>query len=151
MPALLDRISKPLEFFRCISARAPQYMPFFKMGVSAGFPSPAADYIQNRLDVYDHLVQHPAATFFVRVKGNSMEDANLFNGDLLVVDKSLEASHKSIVVAVINGEFTVKRFLKTPQGIMLKAENASYSPIHINADMDFEIWGVVTHIIHQAK
>ena len=123
-------------------------LPFFVARVSAGFPSPAEDYIEKKLDLHDLLVKHPAATFFVRVEGRSMEGAQIFSGDILIVDKSLQPKNDSIVVAVINGEFTVKRIHLHEGRLFLMPENSHFPPLEVKEEMDFQIWGVVTHVIH---
>jgi DNA polymerase V len=116
--------------------------------VPAGFPSPADDYIEQTLDLNEFLIRHPAATFFVRVRGHSMINVGIFNNDLLVVDRSLEPCDGRVVLAVVNGEFTVKRLQKNRQGTFLHPENPAFSSIEIKPDTDFEIWGVVAHVIH---
>ena len=116
--------------------------------VAAGFPSPADDHLEGKLDLNEYLVKHPAATFFVRVVGDSMINAGIHAGDLLVVDRSLEAVNRSIILAVIDGEITVKRFIRHKDQIMLMPENESYQPITVTDSIGFEIWGVVTHVIH---
>lgn len=121
--------------------------PLVLNSVPAGFTSPAEDTVDQSLDLNAHLVRHPAATFFVRVSGNSMEGANIFSGDILVVDKAIEATDGKIVVAIVDGEFTVKRLVKRKGKIQLVAENPAYPPIQGK----FEVWGVVTYIIHAAK
>ena len=123
-------------------------LPFYLSRVAAGFPSPADDYVEKKLDLNEHLVKSPAATFFVRVSGESMTKAGIFHGDLLIVDRSLEVKEGSIIVAILNGEFTVKRFMKRDGHMFLAAENDAYQPIEIHSDMDFEVWGVVTNVIH---
>lgn len=123
-------------------------LPFYLSRVAAGFPSPADDYVEKKLDLNEHLVKSPAATFFVRVSGESMTKAGIFHGDLLIVDRSLEVKEGSIIVAILNGEFTVKRFMKREGRMFLAAENDAYQPIEIHSDMDFEVWGVVTNVIH---
>ena len=127
--------------------------PMFLDSVSAGFPSPATDYMENKLDLNEYLVKHPAATFFVRAKGYSMEEAGICDGDLLVVDKSIEVKNRDIVIACLDGEFTVKRYINNNKKIYLKAENrsGSYPNIKITEEMGFEIWGVVTHTIHKNR
>ena len=117
--------------------------------VPAGFPSPAADYEQDQLDLNKHLVNNPAATFFVRVAGDSMIGAGIHHGDLLVVDRSLEPRDKSVVIAVLNGELTVKRIRMNNKKIALVPENPNYSPLEVAADTTFEVWGVVTSVIHK--
>ena len=116
--------------------------------VPAGFPSPADDFLDQRLDLNEFLVEHPSATFFVRVKGDSMTGAGIMSGDILIVDRAFEPKDKSVVVALVNGEFTVKRISMRPGKMCLLAENEHYPAIEITAQMDFEIWGVVKHVIH---
>ncbi len=120
----------------------------FLSRVRAGFPSPADDYLDKKLDLNEHLIKHPAATFFVKVKGDSMIKAGINSGDILVVDRSLEPKDKKIVVAILNGEFTVKRVRKMKDKLYLVSENDDYLPIEIKDDAEFEIWGVVAHVIH---
>ena len=117
--------------------------------VAAGFPSPAGDYIDNRIDIFEYLIQHPTATFYVRVKGNSMVNAAIHDGDLLVVDRSIEPKHNQVVVAIIDGEFTVKRISKYNNKLYLIPENEHFKPIEITETMNFEVWGVVTFVIHK--
>lgn len=123
--------------------------PLFLEAVAAGFPSPADDYMEGRLDLNTHLVRHPAATFFVRVTGDSMLGAGIHPGDLLVVDRSLEPVDKKVVIAVIDGELTVKRIRIKDEMILLVPENSAYPPIEIRREMNFEVWGVVTSVIHR--
>jgi DNA polymerase V len=123
-------------------------MPLFLSGVSAGFPSPADDYLDRKLDLNEHLVKNPAATFFVRVAGDSMTGAGINDSDILVVDRSLEPSNNDVIIAVVNGELTVKRLLKTRNTCRLIAENPDYPPLEINEDVPLEIWGVATYAIH---
>ena len=122
--------------------------PLFLVPVSAGFPSPADDYIENSLDLNKHLIKHPAATFFVRVKGDSMIDAGIHSGDILIVDRSLDATDKKVVIALIDGELTVKRVRIIDKKIYLLPENSDFSSTEIIESMDFTIWGVVTNVIH---
>ncbi|HBC86236.1 MAG TPA: peptidase S24 [Lentisphaeria bacterium] len=116
--------------------------------VPAGFPSPASDYIEGKLDLNEHLVKHPAATFFVRASGDSMTGAGIFHGDILIVDRALKASDSNVVIASINGEFTVKRLRISDGGISLVPENKHHKPIEIKDESDLRIWGVVTYVIH---
>ena len=122
--------------------------PVFASTVKAGFPSPAEDFIEERLDLNEKCIKHPAATFFVRVSGSSMLNAGIRNNDLLIVDRSIEPSNNKVVIAVINGEFTVKRVEKANGKVFLMPENKNFKPIEITEDMDCKIWGVVTHVIH---
>jgi DNA polymerase V len=126
-------------------------IPLFSSPVPAGFPSPADDYLEKKLDLNELLVPRPASTFFIRVTGDSMVGAGIHDGDILIIDRSLVAKNKSIVLAILNGEFTVKRFINKTEKIFLYAENPKYKPIEILESMDFEVWGVVAHVIHTPK
>ena len=123
-------------------------LPIFLGRLPAGFPSPADDYLEGKLDLNRHLIKHPAATFFVRVTGDSMIGAGIHSGDLLVVDRSLEPADKHVVVAVLDGELTVKRLFKQNGLLRLLPENLNYQPIEITSQQTIEIWGVVTSVIH---
>jgi DNA polymerase V len=123
-------------------------LPLYSSKVQAGFPSPGDDYIERHLDLNQHLVKHPAATFIVTATGDSMTDAGIHSGDMLIVDKSLEAQHGKIIIAALNGELTVKRLYKLNGRLQLLPANPKYKPIDITADHDLVIWGVVTHVIH---
>ena len=125
--------------------------PLFAVPVKAGFPSPAEDYLEQNLDLNEHLIQHPAATFFVRVDGESMKGAGIHKDDILIVDRSLEPTNGKIVIAVINGEFTVKRIRLHQDKVFLEPENPQFSPIEINPNWDFQVWGVVTYVIHKCS
>lgn len=124
-------------------------IPVAGADVQAGFPSPAEDYIEKRLDLNELMIKHPAATFFVRTQGESMRDAGIQSGDILIVDRSLEPASGKLIVAVLNGEFTVKRFVKRKGKLYLVAENPDYPDICVEPDSDFQVWGVVTYVIHQ--
>lgn len=126
-------------------------LPAFTEVVQAGFPSPADDYAERSLDLNDLMVKHPAATFFVKVEGESMCEASIHSGDILVVDRSIEPANGQIVVAILNGEFTVKRLRITPEGVALVPENAHFPTIPVSPDADFQVWGVVTYVIHKPK
>jgi DNA polymerase V len=126
-----------------------QKQSLFEARVPAGFPSPAADYEEDKLDLNRHLIKNPAATFFVRVSGDSMEGAGIHHGDLLVVDRSIEPRDRNIVIAVINGELTVKRIKIRGRKIALEPENENYPVQEIAEGSEFEVWGVVTNVIHQ--
>ncbi|MBN1764601.1 MAG: translesion error-prone DNA polymerase V autoproteolytic subunit [Sedimentisphaerales bacterium] len=122
--------------------------PLFTASVSAGFPSPADDYIEGQLDLNKHLIKHPAATYFVRVSGDSMIEAGIHSGDILIVDRSLEPRDKNVVIANLDGELTVKRIRIRNKKLMLMPENEEYSPHKLVPGNELEIWGVVTHVIH---
>lgn len=142
-------IRVPLRMASIIDGLLDASFPLYSSKVSAGFPSPADDYLEPNLNLNQHLIKHPAATFFVRVSGESMIEAGIHNGDLLVVDRSLEPKNGKVVIAVINGELTVKR-LKIKNGkTQLVPDNKSYPTMDINEEMHFTIWGVVTSVIHE--
>lgn len=122
-------------------------LPLVSQGISAGFPSPALDFIDLSIDLNKHLIKHPSATFFGRVKGDSLKNAGISNGDLLVIDKSLEPVNGKIAVCFIDGEFTAKRIRIAKNEIILMPENENYQPIRVTEENDFIIWGVVTHVI----
>ncbi len=116
--------------------------------VFAGFPSPAGDHVESRVDLNRHLIKHPSATFLARVEGDSMIGAGIYHGDLLVVDRSLTAVSGRVVVAVVNGEYTVKRFYQDQGKCYLAPENPNYETLEITEGMGFYIWGVVTASVH---
>ena len=124
------------------------HIPLFQAAVAAGFPSAADDCIEKKLDLNELLIKHPAATFFVRVEGDSMLNAGIHSGDILVVDRSLPATYGKIIVAIFNGEFTVKRLLFKQSKKILSPENPLYPVIEIPTESDFQVWGVVTSVIH---
>lgn len=120
---------------------------FVKDGVSAGFPSPAADFMEDTIDLNKELSKNPLATFFIKVSGSSMIDAGIDNNDVLVVDRSLEPKNNKIAVCFINGEFTVKRISVKKDEMFLMPENKNYKPIKITSETQIIIWGIVTYII----
>lgn len=122
-------------------------IPLFNGGISAGFPSPAQDFLDESIDLNKELINNSAATFYGKVKGDSMIDAGINNGDLLIIDKSLEPSNNKIAVCYLDGEFTVKRLKIEKKSILLMAENKNYKPIKITEDNEFLIWGIVTYVI----
>ena len=123
--------------------------PLFMVPVTAGFPSPAEDYIEGKLDLNKYLIRHPAATFFVRVTGESMINAGIHPGDILIVDRAIEPANKNVVIAVIDGEFMVKRISMIQGKVFLMPENENFKPLKIENEMNFEVWGVVTNVIHR--
>lgn len=123
-------------------------VPLLMSRIHAGFPSPADDYVDQTLDLNTHLISHPAATFYVRVRGHSMRGAGIHDGDLLIVDRALTPRLGRIVVALVNGEFTVKRLTRHGGQIWLMAEHPDYPPIRLQEDIDDRIWGTVTYVIH---
>jgi DNA polymerase V len=133
---------------RPCSDRTHYSLNLYEQPAPAGFPSPADDYCDGKLDLNKYLIRKPAATFFVRVTGDSMTGAGIHDGDLLVVDRSLEAKSGRVVIAVINGEMTVKRLFQKGDRYYLKAENSSYPAIELKELDDLTIWGVVTSVVH---
>lgn len=125
-----------------------QKLPLFATAVQAGFPSPADDYLESALDLNEHLIRHPAATFFLRVIGDSMVGAGIHSGDLLIVDRSIRPIDGRIVIAIVDGDLTVKRLSQQRGKVRLMSENPSYPPIKIRDGQNLQIWGVVLHVIH---
>ena len=126
-------------------------LPLFASHIAAGFPSPADDYVEGMLDLNQHLVAHPAATFFLRVTGESMIGAGIYPGDLLIVDRSITPSHGLIVVAAVDGDLTVKRLEQRHQQVRLLPENPAFLPIVPSDDSQWQIWGVVTHSVRDHR
>jgi DNA polymerase V len=140
--------SEKLEFFR------PDFRSLKKLGlysyhIPAGFPSPAEDFLEKRLDLNDYLIRNQAATFLVKVTGTSMINAGISDGDILVVDRSVEPADGKIVLGVLQGEFTVKRIRKSEKKLYLMPENDKFKPIEVTEEMDFQIWGTVMYSIHK--
>ncbi|MCE3000986.1 MAG: LexA family protein [Betaproteobacteria bacterium] len=130
-------------------ASVPRPLPPLCAGrVAAGFPSPATDHLDRRLDLNEHLLLHPQATFFMRVKGDSMIGAGIHDGDLLIVDRSLEATSGRVVVAALDGELTVKRLRRRRGRVVLQPENPAYPEIPVSEEHSLDIWGVVAYVVH---
>jgi DNA polymerase V len=125
------------------------FLPLYATAIQAGFPSPAEDYVEGKLDLNELLIRRPAATFYVRATGDSMIGAGIYPNDLLVVDRSLPATHNAIIIAMLNGELTIKRLHLRFGETRLLSENPAYAPIEIEGDMELWYWGVVTAAIHQ--
>ena len=123
-------------------------IPLLNDSVSAGFPSPADDYTEENIDLNEHLISNPFSTFFLRVKGDSMINAGIKDKDLIIVDKSLIAKPGNIVIAMIDGEFTIKRLSIKNDELYLKAENHNYPDFNFKNHIDVQIWGVVIYSIH---
>lgn len=122
-------------------------LPYVDSGIAAGFPSPAEDYIDLALDLNKELVSNPSSTFYGRVKGSSMKDAGIHNGDILVIDKSLEPVNGRVAVCFIDGEFTLKRIKFAGERLFLVPDNEDYDPVEVTPENDFIVWGIVTYII----
>ena len=146
--------SRPVRLPESMIAQVMRYvdcqgyqLPLYSCHVQAGFPSPADEHIETMLDLNEYLIQHPSSTFVVRATGDSMQGIGIFSGDLLVVDRSIEAQHGHIVIAVLDGQLTVKRLHQQPGDCQLLAENPDYPPIVMNEEQTLQIWGVVVHTI----
>lgn len=126
-------------------------LPFAEEGVRAGFPSPAQGYMDRSIDLNRDLVQHPESTFYARVEGDSMIDADLANGDILVVDRAIEVRSGDIALCVVEGEFTVKYIDIFPDHVVLRPANERYRPLRIDDPNEMEVWGVVTYVIHATR
>jgi len=135
-----------LEFFTPEST-SPLEIVLAQTGISAGFPSPADDFKEFKISLDKTLVKNKEATFYAKVSGQSMVGAGIDDGDLLVVDKSLDPKHNNIAVCFIDGEFTVKRLKVSGNDVYLQPENASYKAIKVTDDNNFQVWGIVTHVI----
>ena len=122
-------------------------IPYIKEGVSAGFPSPATDFMENDIDLNKELCKNPLATFYIKVKGNSMINAGINDKDILIVDRSLEPQDNKIAVCFIDGEFTVKRIKVDKDCVYLMPENKNYQPIKVTDENELIIWGCVTYVI----
>lgn len=131
----VDTIARPLK------------LPLAAGEVRAGFPSPADDYLESELDLVAHLIQHPSATYYLRAKGTSMEGDKIYDGDLLIVDRSIDPLPGHIVIMSVDGEFTCKRLSKIGSRPYLEAANSEFKPISLSG-LDYQCWGVVTHSIH---
>lgn len=136
--------------FHKASTETELAIPLAQSSVKAGFPSPAQDYMSEEIDLNRLLIPHPEATFFVRISGDSMMDAGILDGDLAVVDKSLDASDGDFVIAFVDGDFTIKQFRLDTSGNSgwLVPWNKRYPRIEVKSGEDFRIWGVVTYVIH---
>jgi DNA polymerase V len=145
---LYSGIFMSIQFIGVSEVRSRLELPLFVSKVSAGFPSPAQDYVEQTLDLNELCIKRPAATFFVRVDGDSMIDAGIFSNDILIVDRSVKPAHGDVVVAQVNGEFTVKELCLRPT-LMLVPRNKSFEPISFADDSELQIFGVVTNVLRQ--
>ena len=127
------------------------YLDLYATYISAGFPSPAEDFSELSISLDKHLIQNPSATFMAYANGNSMVDAGIHHGDILIIDRSLNANDSDIIIAVLNGEFTVKQLSIINEDIFLMPQNTKYSPVKVSAEMDFEVWGIVTYSIRKHR
>jgi DNA polymerase V len=138
--------SQTLDFYSA-STETELELPFVESGIKAGFPSPAEDFIDLSIDLNKELVRNPSSTFYAKVKGNSMRDSGISDGDLLIIDKSLEPVNGKIAVCFIDGEFTVKRIKIESDCCWLVPANNDFNPIKVTEENDFLIWGIVIHVI----
>ncbi len=145
---LYSGVFMSMQFIGVSEVRSRLELPLFVSKVSAGFPSPAQDYVEQTLDLNELCIKRPAATFFVRVDGDSMMDAGIFSNDILIVDRSVKPAHGDVVVAQVNGEFTVKELCLRPT-LMLVPRNKSFEPISFADDSELQIFGVVTNVLRQ--
>ena len=145
MTALRLHSSEHLDIYSANTEKEME-LPYLQ-GISAGFPSPAMDFVDISIDLNRHLIKHPSATFYGRVKGDSMKDAGITEGDLLIIDKSIEPTDGKIAVCYVDGEFTLKRIKIEKDEVWLMPANEKYKPIVVTKDNDLRVWGVVTHII----
>lgn len=130
---------------------SPTKLPIFRSRVRAGFPSPADDYLEGNICLQDLLIEHPQATFLVRIEGDSMRDAGIFDGDIAVVNRALTPTHGKIVVAVVDGDFTVKRLIYRGCRCFLASANPEFPDIEVSAYSENAVWGVVAHVIHRCR
>ncbi len=124
-------------------------IPLVTETISAGFPSPAEDYIEIGIDLNKYLIKNPISTFFLRVNGSSMNNAGIYNNDLLIIDRSINPKPGHIVVALLDGEFTLKRLIKKQDNYYLRADKENYPAINLYEYIDIQIWGVATYSIHE--
>lgn len=146
MKPLKLHTSKTIDIYSALTETELE-LPFVDEGISAGFPSPALDFVNLTIDLNKHLIKHPSATFYGRVKGQSLKNAGISDGDLLIIDRSLEPANGKIAVCYIDGEFTAKRIKRTKSELWLMPENDDYQAIKIEEENNLIIWGVVTHVI----
>ncbi len=141
-----DKLSDFMDLFS-VDNSTKRAIPLITFGLSCGFPSPSLDHIDKKIDLNEVLIPHPNSTYFGRAKGKSMINAGIEDGDLLVIDRGLEPVNGKIILCFINGEFSVKQLSITPEGVELISFNPNYPPIKIKNFDEFQVWGVVTHII----
>ena len=139
-------INKNIEFF-IPNFENSRELPFITSGIKAGFPSPAADFDETRISLDKALVKNPDTSFYAKANGQSMKGAGIDDGDIMVIDRSIEPRNNKIAVCLIDGEFTVKRIKKTKEELLLMPENSDFQPIKINEDNQLVIWGIVTYVI----
>lgn len=134
-------------FFFPVETAKELYLPYINYGINAGFPSPAQDFLELSIDLNRELIRNPSTTFFARVRGDSMQDAGISDGDLLIIDKSLKPTDGKIAICCIDGEFTVKRIKIERNCCWLMPANPAFKPIYVSEDNNLLIWGIVIHVI----
>lgn len=139
-------INKNIEFF-IPSFENSRELPFITSGIKAGFPSPAADFDETRISLDKALVKNPDTTFYAKANGQSMKGAGIDDGDIMVIDRSIEPRNNKIAVCLIDGEFTVKRIKKTKEELFLMPENIDFQPVKVAEENQLVIWGIVTYVI----
>ena len=143
----VSKIDAVKEFI--LSESEAPTIPLFGSDVQAGAPDLGDDYVEAHVNLHDYVVERPQATFFVRAKGQSMKNAGIGDGDLMVVDRDIQAKNGHIIVAAVDGELTVKRLHKTATSLQLLPENEDFEPIVVQQEQEFTVWGVVTNVIHR--
>ena len=126
----------------------PMFLTFYKEAVECGFPSPARDFTEGTIDLNEELIPRPNSTFIVRARGDSMIGSGIYPGDLLIVDRSLSPRHGSVIIAVLDGELSVKSLKLENDQVTLSSSNPNYSDVIVSEEMDFTIWGVCTNVVH---
>lgn len=145
-----DESKLSIEFFG-VSVESEMALPVVSENISAGFPSPAMDFIDLVIDLNKHVIKRPSATFFGRVKGKSMKDIGIHDGDLLVIDKSIKPANNLIAVCYLDGEFTIKRIVIENGSCWLVPANKDYEPLEVLEHNDFQVWGIVTYVIKSMR
>ena len=140
-----SKVLEPIRLDDILGIKIPLYASY----ISAGFPSPADDYLEDQIDLSKYLIQNPISTYMMRVKGDSMKDANIHDGDILVIDKALKPENGLPIICFLNGEFTVKTFKRIKEKAFLMPANPAYKPIEVTEEMNLGIWGVVVWILHK--
>jgi DNA polymerase V len=150
-PTPTGRLPRPGRAFPAFPEEGviPHGRPILAKPVPAGFPSPAADFAEDRLSLDEHLIEHREATFFVRVSGHSMTGFGIHDGDLLVVDRAVDPTDRSVVIAVVDGEFTVKQLCLLPEGVLLRSGSPGHGDLLVGPDQELALWGVVRWSIHR--
>ena len=141
----------PIKLQQLMPACSAVTFPFYQSPAACGFPSPAADYLEDRLSLDQLLIQHPAATFFARAQGDSMTGAGIHDGDLLIIDRALTARSDDVVIALLDGELLVKRLVLEDGNVELRSENERYPPMALSDEQQLDVWGVVIQVIHSLR